>query len=513
MTDRTLRALPLGLALALGFALVPPSTARADDTRAAITSARAQPKEDTPAKGKGAEGELRRRAMFGAQLAPVTKEVRERQKLDTDAGVLIEKVFPDTSAAEGGFKDGDVILAIGSARVPSVAAFLETMAESRAGEVLTIQMVRDGVKAEKRVTLKEKPREKGDGYEVIYSSVTNRGTRQRTIITRPKGEGRHPAVMLLQGGHTCFPIDTPLGQPVAFTWIAGDLTRHGYVTMRVERPGCGDSEGGPLRDTDFETELNGYKEALRAMKKLDFVDADNVFLFGHSMGGIMAPLMALDVPVRGIAAFGTLGRTWIEGVLGQRRRLASLDGTEPAEVDREMLRQARFWYPLSVEKKTPREILEKEPELKKLGWVTNDTYVGDRHYKFHHQIVERNLAEAWTKVAGTRLPVGGKVPENPLQPRVLVLWGTSDWLVDRESNAWIAEVVNRAKPGNGKFVAVDATDHFFFRADSVEESFKLWKPAKGAAPGKLNPALLEALRAWLDETTGKPKKGPEKPPN
>src|SRR5439155_19442976 len=118
---------------------------------------------------------------------------------------------------------------------------------------------------------------------VTSNSVTSHGARLRTIVTRPKAKGRYPAVMLLQGGHTCFPIDTPVGQPGAFTWMARDLTRHGYVTLRVERPGCGDSEGGPLRDVDFDTELDGYKQALRALKQFAFVDADYVILFGHSI--------------------------------------------------------------------------------------------------------------------------------------------------------------------------------------------------------------------------------------
>ena len=188
--------------------------------------------------------------------------------------------------------------------------------------------------------------------------------------------------------------------------------------MRVERPGCGDSEGGPLRDVDFETELDGYRQALRALKQLDFVDADRVFLFGHSMGGIMAPLLAVEVPVRGIAVYGTTSDTWFESVVGQRRRLASLDGTDPAEVDREILGQVRFWYPLSVEKKTPREIREQDPGLPERvwdQWVTDDRYVADRHYTFYHQIADKNLAEVWTRVAATRLPVAdGPRPRPPV---------------------------------------------------------------------------------------------------
>jgi dienelactone hydrolase len=448
--------------------------------------------------------------LFGAQLAPLTKEIQDRQKLDSDGGVVLEKIFPNTAAADGDFKAGDVILAIGGEKLTGIPMFLRKIAEARAGDVLSLDVVRDGVKREKRVTLKEMPREKGESYHVVYSSVTSRGALLRTIVTRPKAEGRHPAVMLLQGGHTCFSIDNPVGEPFGFTRIARGLARQGYVTLRVERPGCGDSEGGPLRDVDFDTELEGYKQALRALKELDFVDADRVFLFGHSMGGIMAPLMAVELPVRGIAVYGTTAETWFESVVGQRRRLASLDGTNAAEVNGEILAQARFWYGLSVEKKTPREMREQNPELPKRvwdQWVTDDKYVADRHYKFYHQIAEKNLAEAWAKVAATRLSAGApspKTPGGPLHPRVIAIWGTSDWLAARPQGAWIAEVVNRVQPGNGSFLALDSIDHSFFRAASVEESYRLFKPAKGAPPGEFNPVIVETLRKWLDETARSP---------
>jgi pimeloyl-ACP methyl ester carboxylesterase len=396
--------------------------------------------------------------------------------------------------------------------------FLKRIEDARAGDVLTLEMVRDGVRVEKRVKLKEKPRESGDGYDVIYSSVTSHGARLRTIVTRPKAEGRHPAVLLLQGGHTCFSVDNPVGTPFGFTWVARNLARRGYVTMRIERPGCGDSEGGPLRDVDFDTELDGYKQALRSLKQLDFVDSDNVFLFGHSQGGINAPLMAVEIPVRGIAVFGTVSGAGIESMLGQRRRLAMLDGTNPAEVDREVLAQARFWFPLLVEKKTPREIREQYPELPRRvweQWVTDDTYVGERHYTFYHQGSDKNLAEAWTKVAATRLPIGAKdptskAPAEPVHPRVLAIWGKSDWAVDMAGNAWIAEVVNRVKPGNGKFVAMESIDHFFLRTATPEESYRYFKPVKGVPPTEFNRAIIDTLSAWLDETAGRAKNEPDK---
>src|SRR5262249_49449940 len=148
----------------------------------------------------------------------------------------------------------------------------------------------------------------GEGYDVVYGAVASRGARLRTIVSGPKAPGRHPAVMLIQG-YGCFSIDNPVGEPGGFTRIARDLARHGYVTMRLDRPGCGDSEGGPCKDVDFDTELDGFREALRALKRLDFVDAENVFIFGHSMGGIVGLIIAAELPVRGLAVYGTPSET------------------------------------------------------------------------------------------------------------------------------------------------------------------------------------------------------------
>jgi alpha-beta hydrolase superfamily lysophospholipase/thiol-disulfide isomerase/thioredoxin len=451
-------------------------------------------------------GELRRRPLFGAQFAAVTAETRARHKLTAEGGVQVEHVFPDTAAASAEIKAGNVILTLNGKAVTGTRMILDDLAALSAGDEIMLGVIHDGTSRDVRATLKEMPREMGDGYEVIYTSVTSHGARLRTILTRPKREGRQPAVMLLQGGgDTCFSIDNPVGEPFGFTKIARGLAKQGFVTLRMERPGCGDSEGGPLRDVDFDTELDGYKEALRSLKALDFVDADNVFLFGHSMGGIMAPLAACDVPVRGIAVYGTASGTWFESVFEQRRRLATVDGTKAEDVDREILKQARLLYPLLVEMKTPREIREQHTDLPAgvwEQWIADDLYVFGRHYRFAHQLAAKNLSEAWAKIAGTDLS-GKATAESPTatrHPSVLAIWGTSDWMATRAQQSWIAEVVNRVAPGNGRFVALDSTDHFFFRVESPEASFRILKPSGKPTVVEFNPAIVETLHDWIKAT-------------
>ena len=69
-------------------------------------------------------------------------------------------------------------------------------------------------------------------------------------------------------------------------------SRHGYATMRVDKSGMGDSKGTPCMESDFEMEASGYKAGLAAIKGLDFVDQQNIFIAGFSIGGIMAPVVA-----------------------------------------------------------------------------------------------------------------------------------------------------------------------------------------------------------------------------
>src|SRR5207244_10546539 len=64
---------------------------------------------------------------------------------------------------------------------------------------------------------------------------------------------------------------------------------HSFPTRRSSDL-CGDSEGD-CSQTEFDTELAGYRAAFRALKNHDFIDSDHVYIFGSSNGGGFAPLV------------------------------------------------------------------------------------------------------------------------------------------------------------------------------------------------------------------------------
>ena len=54
----------------------------------------------------------------------------------------------------------------------------------------------------------------------------------------------------------------------------------GFVTMRLEKRGVGDSEGEAPERGGFATEIADVSAALAALSRYDFVDPDAVFVFG-----------------------------------------------------------------------------------------------------------------------------------------------------------------------------------------------------------------------------------------
>ena len=421
------------------------------------------------------KAELKRGAFFGAKVSPLTSKVRERLKLDSTDGVLIDQVIPGSTAEQAGFQPGDVLLAFNGTKISGTGEFIRTIASSKGGASVTIAFRRGDALRSEDLTLKERPFEKSEDYEVIYDSVTSPAGRLRTIITRPKKEGKYPALFLIQGVGI-FSIDNPTGPLGAYKTIIDDFTRRGYVTLRVDKPGCGDSEGGPTRDIDFDTELDGYRQALKMLKARSDVDADRVFIFGHSMGGVMAPLLSAENPVRGIIVYGTIARTWSEYLLKNSRRQMELAGAEPAAIDRDLQADTALLTYLYSEKLAPSKIAERYPGLRDrlAQTITDDRYFVDRSLQYFGQLADKNLGAAWQLFTG----------------QVLAIWGKGDFVSDEDDHALIARIVDRYHPGHATFLALDGIDHGLNHAASQRDSFLR---GRSGQPGLFNTAFLRRL--------------------
>ena len=110
------------------------------------------------------------------------------------------------------------------------------------------------------------PREQSSAYEILYGSVRVGGEVQRVIVTNPPGEGPKPALFFV-GGLGCYSLDFSGTGPKAedYQRILDEVTKIGYVTMRVEKTGMGDSVGTHCENKDFKREVAGNLEGLKAL--------------------------------------------------------------------------------------------------------------------------------------------------------------------------------------------------------------------------------------------------------
>src|SRR6185437_1132465 len=83
--------------------------------------------------------------------------------------------------------------------------------------------------------------ESSSDFDILYRPVVVDHSEYQTIITKPKTDGTHPAVLLI-AGLGCYSLDH-LKPDDPYASLLYGLTRRGYVTMRVEKNGEGGSQG------------------------------------------------------------------------------------------------------------------------------------------------------------------------------------------------------------------------------------------------------------------------------
>ena len=109
-------------------------------------------------------------------------------------------------------------------------------------------------------------------------------------ITQPKGNGVHPAVILITGSGPQDRDETLFGHK-PFKVLADYLTRHGIIVLRYDERGVGKSSGVYENATieDFSKDAVTVFNYLKQQKN---VDPNKIGIIGHSEGGLIANLLA-----------------------------------------------------------------------------------------------------------------------------------------------------------------------------------------------------------------------------
>lgn len=134
------------------------------------------------------------------------------------------------------------------------------------------------------------------------------------VVTLPAGEGPFPAVVM-NHGH-----GGSKDENVGFVGVARALAQAGFATIRMDFPGCGDSEASFTENT-LSNMMADSNAGLAYLMDNYSIDADRLGILGYSMGGRLALelLSGKDNPYKAavlLSAAANPGEEAIAGVVG-----------------------------------------------------------------------------------------------------------------------------------------------------------------------------------------------------
>jgi len=433
---------------------------------------------------------LKRRPVLGTQLGPVKDSLRKALNLENNQGMIVAEVHPGGTAFDLNLQKDDIITAVNSVRIQTIQDVIATIAKQEIGQLISVEYLRSGKSSIAKGKLKPSALEFDPSLDVIYDEVKIASGYVRSIIKKPKDKNKVPAVFFIQG-IGCGSIDQ-LSPFDTQRRLIDALVKKGYAVFRMEKPGVGDSYGTKhCTEIGYNEEKDAFLAGLRFLKKYDFIDKDNVFLFGHSLGGNTAPLIASEEKVKGIIAYGSVTKPWLEYLLDVHRDQRPLYGIDYMQIDYEMKELLPLFYKYLVLKKTPAELAsdKDKPVSGRSLFDANGRFAG-RHYSFLQELQEVPTAKAWKDAAAYSLGIYGEADVQAL---------------NAEAAKMMAEIVNSYYPGKGEYLILPSTDHSFAEVGSKQEYVKLQSSGKYMEKAKdlFSNKLVTAIDQWMKDKLNK----------
>ena len=375
---------------------------------------------------------LARRADLGAAIRPPTAA----------APATVARISESSALYAAGLRGGDHVLEVDGHPLTDEIAFDRRIAALRGDREVHLRVRRDGKDREIRAVLRPMAHEQIAGVELEYTHITNPGgLRQRAIISRPAGSTTRQPAILFVPWLSCDTIEFPGGPSPGINELLHKVAQLGWVLLRVDKPGVGDSEG-VCAETDLDTEIAGSRAALTWLRTHPWVDASTVVIMGHSFSGAFLPLVAESTPVAGYVFINSWVRTWMERLLEFERLQAEAGGMSAADVSDRQRKLTEFYVSFLERQRTPAQVISERPELAAV-WNDAPGHQYGRSARFHHQLQRINPARTWSAVS---------VP-------TLVMWSDADLVMHRADHERLVAMINRNRPGAAQLVIVPGADH------------------------------------------------------
>ncbi len=411
--------------------------------------------------------ELKRRASWQATF----------KKVKNGPGMVITDIEMNSPLDNAEVRAGDILLQVNGDPILSSENWTSITYALRSQENTTLLIRRSEMVISKTLNFKPLGKESHENLDTYYETVTSDyGITQRVIITKPKNvSGKQPAIFLVQG-LSCSTIEKHEGRTGNWPQHITDIVeKSGMVVIRVDKPGVGDSEGD-CAETDFITELEGYKATIRLLKSKDYVDTTKIVLYGSSMGSALGPLLANEFNLAGVISDGTFFKTWYEHMLEIERRIRQMSGDDESTIRKKMNEAyIPLYYGMLIQKKSYSEIIKEYPAIANLNYHP-DQHMYGRPLSYYHQLQNLDLAGEWEK----------------LQVPLRILYGSNDWIMSEFDNYMIMKALDRVGHKDHELKIYPGLDHWNTIHEKPDDSFL-------GKPGKWDPKVPELIIDWAKE--------------
>ena len=392
---------------------------------------------------------LQRKVQFGARVEYVTE--------NGTSGCKVLQVARGTSVALK-LQEKDLIVKIGNSTFASTDEFTQQFLTYSPNQEVQVTVLRGKKKLILKAKAVARPYETDDYATVIYDEVAYKGGQLRVIINKPFKENKMPAMLFIPG-YTCSSIDDlPTYHP--YKRIVDAYVDAGYVTLRVEKSGLGDSKNTPpCESCDLLDEIENFEVGLKKLKSLPYVDPNQIIIVGHSMGGIVAPAISAKNKVAGVVVYGTTAKSWFEYQIEMYRVQNALSGMNPIEVEQSVIAQYDLNYRYFVKKEKLEDIAKdtKADSILRTSWEYDGKgKIYSRNAEYWRQIQDYPHLENWKNTTA----------------KVLVQFGESDFQAfSKADHQQIVNTVNFFNPGNATLMTYPSTDHFYAKSGTMQEAY------------------------------------------
>ncbi len=324
-------------------------------------------------------------------------------------------------------------------------------------------------------------------YENKQAAVKLAGT-----LTIPRQEGPFPAVLLISGSGPQDRDETLFGHH-PFLVLADYLTRRGIAVLRVDDRGIARSTGDFAQATseDFASDVLAGVEYLKSRKE---IDPEKIGLIGHSEGGMIAPIVAVQSSdVAFIILMAGTGLTGEEILYLQAALIARVAGANDEIIAKNLSLQEQLFT-----------VLKEEPDdtvaEKRLRSIYEDTISERKLSEKEKEIAEANIEaeiksilSPWFRYFLTYNPSPTLIK---VKCPVLAINGEKDLQVPPKEN--LAAIEEALKAGGNKNYTIKelpGLNHLFQTAQtgSLSEYVTIEET--------ISPTALKMMSDWILEQT------------